>query len=211
MEYSSGDLFLAVKQKSRFKVVIVGESGTGKTSILVRYTLAKFADHKPTINTDLSVKNVQRGDEVIKLNIWDTGGQEQFHALTSQFTRDAHGIILVYDITDARSYTKLDTWMDLIKDQVERSMIQPAIILVGNKTDIREHRIVSVTQAEDFATRHNISYIEASAKEDTHVDALFSELISQMLKIRHESDEEETLNEPVYIKFNSPERKKTCC
>lgn len=215
------ELFLAIPNDTiHFKIVIIGQSGSGKTSILCRYTLDNFDITAPTIGVDFNEKFILQGPSTIKLQIWDTAGQEKHNAITSSFIRGAHGIILVYDITDISTFQKLTDWIDKINDQSKGCDIPPVILLVGNKTDLEENRAVSITEAQIFSKKYNLNYIEVSAKTNNHVDALFNFLIQSMMEIRADlniDDLNESLKNTVYLKINPPlssssnSKKNYCC
>lgn len=214
---SDNELYLALDyEKIIFKVVLLGQSGTGKTSIITRYTNDTFGRSVATLSSDLAVKTIDGGSKTIMLNIWDTVGLEQHMSLPASFARGAQGIILVYDITDVSSFQKLKTWIDLAKEQSASSSVEPVMILVGNKIDLEKDRKISKEIAKLFSEEHNLHYIEASAKTSDHVDSLFSYLVDQMLNVRHAYElDEESLKDKIYFTvLDSPRKKKEkniCC
>eukprot|EP01060_Flectonema_neradi_P032502 TRINITY_DN517_c2_g1_i1.p1 TRINITY_DN517_c2_g1~~TRINITY_DN517_c2_g1_i1.p1 ORF type:complete len:214 (+),score=32.72 TRINITY_DN517_c2_g1_i1:53-694(+) len=167
-----------------FKIQLIGDSGVGKSSLLVRFVEGEFlADIAPTIGVDFRVKYVEMNNKTIKLMIWDTAGQERFRTLTSAYYRGAHGIILVYDITDRNSFDHLmDVWMGEVESY--KSFPDVVKLLVGNKKDLVSEdtpRAVPQSLAEEFAKTHGMMWIEASAKTEEGVAQTFTELVSKIL------------------------------
>jgi len=146
-----------------FKVLLVGDSGVGKSSLLLRFTADTFDDLSPTIGVDFKVKMMNLGGKRLKLTIWDTAGQERFRTLTSSYYRGAQGIILVYDVSRRATFTDLsDVWLK----EVERYSTNEDCIkmLIGNKGDLEEHeRVVTKKEGIAFARQHGCLFLEASA------------------------------------------------
>ena len=166
--------------QSNLKIPIIGDSGVGKSSLLLRYTDDAFdPEQAPTIGVDFRAKTISVDGHRAKLSIWDTAGQERFRTLTPSFYRGAHGIIIVYDVTDRPTFRHLDAWMD----EVETFATKPdmKMILVGNKTD-KEDRQVSTEEGRRFARRHSMLFIEASAKTKEGVEIAFKELVEKILE-----------------------------
>jgi Ras-related protein Rab-18 len=164
-----------------FKILLAGDSGVGKTSLLLSFTDDTFAENqRSTIGVDLKIKNVQVNGKMIKGSFWDTAGQERFRTLTSAYYRGAQGIILVYDITSKRTFDHLTNWL---KEIEQYSTNQDVImILVGNKLDLAELRMVSKEQGMLFAREHSMMFIEASAKTQEGVKQAFEELLQKILE-----------------------------
>jgi Ras-related protein Rab-18 len=165
-----------------FKLLLVGNSGVGKTSILLRFASGEFKDSiRNTIGVDLKVKFVQFNDKVLKLTIWDTAGQERFRTLTSAYYRGAHGIILVYDITDLDSFNTIkNNWLNEI--DLYSTNDHAVKLLIGNKTDQSNARQVAKSEAAQFAREHEMLFIEASAKTQEGINQAFDELIAKILE-----------------------------
>ena len=156
-----------------FKIMIIGDSGVGKSSLLTRFADNDFkSDYLSTIGVDFKIRTTSLGDtnKVIKLQIWDTAGQERFRSITSTYYRGAHGIILVYDVTSRKSFNNLQTWLNEI-----RQYAQPDVpcLLVGNKTDLKTRREVEPEEGKAFADSSNMVFIETSAKTSRNVDDSF--------------------------------------
>lgn len=161
-----------------FKVLLIGDSGVGKSSLLLKFTDRVFTDHYiSTIGVDFKIQTLQMDDKIIKLQLWDTAGQERFRTITTSYYRGAHGIIIVFDITDKESFANIKTWMTEIDRFASDNVCK---ILIGNKSDLEKHREVSKEDAKELANKYKIDYIEASAKDSTNVQQLFVELTRQI-------------------------------
>jgi len=172
----------------RFKIGLVGESGVGKSCLLVRWVDNDFftEDDKFTIGVDYKFKSVAVKDKNVKLQIYDTAGQERFRTVTASFYRGAHGILLVYDITDKETFgTRMEEWLKEIKNYTPDNT---PIVLVGNKIDIGEKRAVDRSLAEAFAEKHGLTYLETSAKEGTNVNDAFMSLAEKIVDFKYNKD-----------------------
>ncbi|MHA1713883.1 MAG: Rab family GTPase [Candidatus Ranarchaeia archaeon] len=154
------------------KVVIVGDGGIGKTALVLRYTKDTFSeDYKVTIGVQFATQIEEIDGETVKLQIWDTAGEERFSFLMPIYYRGAQGAILVFDLTKKRTFDHLERWLSLIR-QVCGDI---PIILCGNKFDLPERR-VTTEEAIEFAKRHNFAYFETSAKTGQNVKMAFNTL-----------------------------------
>ena len=141
-----------------FKILTIGESGVGKTCILRRFVENKFLkNHLATIGIDFKTKNIEIDGTPIKLKIWDTAGQERFRNITNQYYKGADGIILVFDVTDQKSFEKIKEWMSQIRANTQADQI--GLVLLGNKCDI-ESRIISKNDGEELGKELGIEYYE---------------------------------------------------
>jgi len=168
-----------------FKLLIVGDSGVGKSSILLRFTDDRFEDDKlSTIGVDLKVRmmDVDRdgAKKRLKVTIWDTAGQERFRTLTSSYYRGSHGCILVYDVTREATFKSLQHWVDEI-DKNTGGDANIVKVLVGNKIDDPSARQVSRREGETWAQEHGMIFIESSAKTKQGIKEVFLECINQIL------------------------------
>jgi small GTP-binding protein len=162
------------------KYLVVGDSGVGKTSLLVRYCEDSFqTDYLSTIGVDFKIKRMELNHNQVTLNIWDTAGQERFRNITKSFYKGAHGIILTFSITDPVSFNHIESWIDQIK---EVGNADTDMILVGAKSDLESDRKVSRKQAETLADKYSIQYVEVSAKEDTNISRVFEMLTQQVIE-----------------------------
>ena len=163
------------------KILVIGESAVGKSCLLLRYTDDKFSEQfMTTIGVDFKTKYIEIDGQNVKLQIWDTAGQEKFRAITKAYYRGAHGILVVFDISRRDTFNQTRMWIDSIKDSTEASPID--VILVGNKSDLT--RAVTREEAEELADQYKIKYFETSAKENSNVEQAFRELATMALKRR---------------------------
>jgi len=163
-----------------FKVVFVGEASVGKTNLISRYIHNNFIlDHISTHGAEFEVKAFQPvgSDKKAQIYIWDTAGQEKYRALTSFYFKDAAGAILVYDISSYESFKSLDKWLEDIRTNADPNMI---VLLVGNKSDMKEGRQVSEEEAAKYAESHGLAFMETSAKEGTNVKLAFERLFDRI-------------------------------
>ncbi|OHS96230.1 Ras family protein [Tritrichomonas foetus] len=151
------------------KVVFVGDSSVGKTSIISQLIYNNSAqDQGPTVGIDFFSKNITVGTETIRVQIWDTAGQEQFHSLIPSYLRNSTIAIIVYDITNQESFENLDRWIKTVLD-----IANPAIIIVGNKSDLEDARAISTEDGQRFAEAHQAKFIETSARKPSNINELF--------------------------------------
>ncbi|XP_076456554.1 uncharacterized protein LOC143290886 [Babylonia areolata] len=162
-----------------FKLVIVGDSGVGKTSLLLRYVDNVYTDtFISTIGVDFKITTFDIDGRKVKLQIWDTAGQDRFRNIVSTFYRGAHAILLVYDVTDMTSLQSVPQW----RAEIERYATDKAQhVLVGNKSDLKGKREVTSEDARAVAQRYNMSHVETSAKTSHNLDALFSDVTRTLM------------------------------
>ncbi len=162
------------------KYLVVGDSGVGKTSLLVRYCEDSFqSEYLSTIGVDFKIKRIRLGDCHATLNIWDTAGQERFRNITKSFYKGAHGIILVYSITDLISFGHVESWVDQIR---EVGNADTSMILVAAKADMEADRKISRKQGEALAEKYRIKFVETSAKLDSNIATVFELLTADIIK-----------------------------
>lgn len=159
------------------KLLIIGESAVGKSCLLMRFAEDKFTDSfLTTIGIDFKVRHVEINDTKVKLQIWDTAGQEKFRTITKAYYRGAHGILLVFDVTVRESFDQTRMWMNSIKE----NMTDPVtVVLVGNKCDMQ--RMVSTEEGAAMAKEFGVEYFETSAKEGTNVETTFMHLAERIM------------------------------
>jgi Ras-related protein Rab-1A len=174
-----------IKRKlASFKFVALGDSGVGKTCLLLRYAKGTFLEnHNATIGCDLYFKNVEIAGNVITLSIWDSSGQERYDAIAPSYMRSAHGVFLVYDITSRETFDHLEKWIKLAKDLAPDAHM----ILIGNKADVPEIREVSTKQGKALAAELGITFLETSAKQAYNVEAAFRALTASALETYQQS------------------------
>ncbi|KAK8863568.1 hypothetical protein M9Y10_011254 [Tritrichomonas musculus] len=163
---------------STYKVVVVGASGVGKTAIVQRLVDGSFTDEgQPTIGVEFKCYTTRVGDDKVKLNIWDTAGQEKFRSVSKAYFRNAVGAILVYALNDRNSFDELGRWLN---DLQSLSTPNCVILAVGNKLDLEEERVIPSSEAEAFAERHGLEYFEMSALDARNVEGTFAELTKKI-------------------------------
>src|SRR3990167_1127539 len=154
-----------------FKLLLIGDSGVGKSCLLLRFADDTYTEsYISTIGVDFKIRTVSIGGVKIKLQIWDTAGQERFRTITSSYYRGAHGIIVVYDVTDQKSFDNIKKWLKEI-DTFAGGAVQK--LLVGNKCDLVNERTVTTEQGKALAQDLNIPFVETSAKDSTNVEDAF--------------------------------------
>ena len=159
-----------------FKILLIGDLGVGKSCVILRYVEGDFPGNiMSSIGVDFKTKQIEIEDRLIKLTIWDTAGQERYKSLTRHYFKDAHGVILIYDVADRRSFEGLDKWLEEIKNNMLKDGV--SIILIGNKIDL-PFRNVTKEEGESFANKNDLLYLETSSKEGTNIEKVF-EMISK--------------------------------
>merc|ERR1712156_63901 len=161
-----------------FKVLMIGNSGVGKSCLLLRFADDQFQENfMPTIGVDFKIRTINVDEKVCKLQIWDTAGQERFKTITSSYYKGAHGIIVVYDITDRDSFNAVHTWMSEIEKYTQDNITR---ILVGNKTDLENKRAVSFEEGQEMANHYGVRFLETSAKECKNVETAFTTMTREI-------------------------------
>uniref|UniRef100_A0A8C2N0F0 Ras-related protein Rab-35 n=1 Tax=Cricetulus griseus TaxID=10029 RepID=A0A8C2N0F0_CRIGR len=190
-----------------FKLLIIGDSGVGKSSLLLRFADNTFSgSYITTIGVDFKIRTVEINGEKVKLQIWDTAGQERFRTITSTYYRGTHGVIVVYDVTSAESFVNVKRWLH----EINQNCDDVCRILVGNKNDDPERKVVETEDAYKFAGQMGIQLFETSAKENVNVEEMFC--ISDIYIKIHKSSKitQQQQNDVVKLTKNS-KRKKRCC
>eukprot|EP00484_Ammonia_sp_Unknown_P018333 CAMPEP_0197038296 /NCGR_PEP_ID=MMETSP1384-20130603/15253_1 /TAXON_ID=29189 /ORGANISM="Ammonia sp." /LENGTH=216 /DNA_ID=CAMNT_0042468709 /DNA_START=66 /DNA_END=716 /DNA_ORIENTATION=- len=166
------------KKKVLVKIIIIGDSGVGKTAILHQYVMDKFVqDHKATIGADFLTKEINVDDKVVTLQMWDTAGQERFQSLGNAFYRGADACILVYAINDETSFKQIDSWRQKFVNQANiDSPRKFPFLLLGNKSDLDNERSVSHNQGENYARDHDMEFSETSALQNSNIEKAFQNL-----------------------------------
>jgi len=163
-----------------FKLVLIGDSGVGKSCLLLRFADDTYTEsHISTIGVDFKIRTIQLDGKTIKLQIWDTAGQERFRTITSSYYRGAHGIIVVYDTTDSETFEHVKTWLHEIDRYASENVNK---LLVGNKSDLTSKRQVETESAKEFADSVNIPFLETSAKNATNVEDAFMTMAGEIKK-----------------------------
>ena len=203
------------------KITLIGNSGVGKTCIIQRYTLGQYDDNSNTTRgANYSFKTIIKNDKKIKLDLWDTAGQEQYRSLGKHFYKDSYIVILVYDITNLDSFNDLKNiwYQDLIKYGEKYNIIA----IVGNKCDLYEQEAVKEEEAREFANSINSLFMLVSAKNGDNINSLFEAIIDKYLEPEFSSKVEEMKERAEgSMKIRKPKsseekkyqqlRKKGCC
>ncbi|XP_050987247.1 ras-related protein Rab-25b [Labeo rohita] len=198
-----------------FKVVLIGESGVGKSNLLSRFTKNEFNhDSRTTIGVEFSTRTVQLNGLTIKAQIWDTAGLERYRAITSAYYRGAVGALLVYDISKHLTYESAERWLKELYDHADPHIV---VMLVGNKTDLAAVRSVPMEDAKDFAEKNGLLFMETSALESINVEAAFNTVLTEIHKkvsskeVTRGSINAVTLSQPKASAEDAQEEKKACC
>ncbi|KAM3132207.1 hypothetical protein pb186bvf_015667 [Paramecium bursaria] len=163
-----------------FKLLLIGTSGAGKSCMLMRYVDNNFTNNfYNTIGVDFKIKSIFLEQKSIKLQIWDTAGQDRFRTITCSYYRGAHGIIIVYDITDRESFESVKQWMQEIDKYAMEDVVR---MLVGNKSDLEEKRAVSFEEGEALAKQLKLQFMETSAKNATNIEQAFISIAKNVLE-----------------------------
>ncbi|KAI1823598.1 ras family-domain-containing protein [Xylaria intraflava] len=155
----------------KFKLVFLGEQSVGKTSLITRFMYDSFDNmYQATIGIDFLSKTMYLEDRTVRLQLWDTAGQERFRSLIPSYIRDSSVAVVVYDISNAKSFQNTKKWIDDVRAERGNDVI---IVLVGNKTDLNDKREVTTQQGEEEAKKNNLMFVETSAKLGHNVKILF--------------------------------------
>lgn len=161
-----------------FKLLLIGDSGVGKTCILFRFSEDAFnTTFISTIGIDFKIRTIELDGKKIKLQIWDTAGQERFRTITTAYYRGAMGIMLVYDITDEKSFENIKNWIRNIEENASADVEK---MLLGNKCELNEKRQVTKERGEKLAVEYGIKFVETSAKASINVEQAFFTLASDI-------------------------------
>jgi len=161
-----------------YKVVLIGDSGVGKSNLLSRFTRNEFnLETKSTIGVEFATRSIRTEGKTIKAQIWDTAGQERYRAITSAYYRGAVGALLVYDISKYSTFKNVERWLTELRENADRNIV---IMLVGNKSDLRHLREVPTEEAKAFSEKHKLSFIETSALDSTNVELAFQNILTEI-------------------------------
>lgn len=183
-----------------FKLVLLGNAGVGKSSLVLRFVRNEFyEDQETTIGAAFLTQTVSLTDATVKFEIWDTAGQERYRSLAPMYYRGAAAAIVVFSVTDKESFVGAKTW---VKELMRRGDPNVVIVLAGNKADLVHKRDVAREEAEEYATENDLFYIETSARDSTNVRELFTEIANRLPK--HAQAPKKDL-------FAQPPKKSGCC
>lgn len=166
-----------------FKVVLIGDSSIGKSSILLRFSDDEFQDsYITTIGVDFKIKTIDVDGKLVKLQIWDTAGQERFRTISRAYYSNVDGILIIYDITNENTFDNVQYWLG----EISKYSSTTVKVLIGNKSDLDNKRMVDMKVAEEFAKRQNIPFFETSAKENVNIDTCFKKIIWEMIEKKNQ-------------------------
>ncbi|KAI8645768.1 putative ras small monomeric GTPase Rab6 [Parasitella parasitica] len=175
----------------KFKLVFLGEQSVGKTSLITRFMYDTFDNtYQATIGIDFLSKTMYLEDRTVRLQLWDTAGQERFRSLIPSYIRDSSVAVVVYDITSRESFQNTSKWIEDVRAERGSEVI---IVLVGNKTDLSDKRVVTLEEGEKRANECNIMFIETSAKAGHKVKALFQRIAQALPGMDSESSGKEQM------------------
>ena len=190
----------------KYKIMVLGESKVGKTSLIKRYTKDQFGGvYLTTVGMDFQDKIIEIEDKKVRLQVWDTAGQERFRNVTKSYFQSSQGLLVVYDITDKESFEKINFWMENIKKNAPENA---KLILVENKCDLANERKVSYEEGENYAKKFNIKFFESSAKDGTNVKEFFFYLANEI----YQDDKTKGKDNKNSLQLNANQKgKKKCC
>ena len=186
-----------------YKILLLGDSTVGKTCFLLRYTDDTFLDvHMATIGLDYRLKTMILNDQkIVKVQLWDTAGQDKFRAITRNYYKGAKGIILIYDVTNIKSYENIKKWINEIKEEISENI---TIVLIGNKIDNENQRKISREQGEKLANDYNVTFFETSAKTGQGINESVFYLVQKIVE-----NDPELKKRGKNLKIKN--KKKSCC
>ena len=183
--------------------------GVGKTCLLLRYANESFSPtFITTIGIDFKIKNIVLDSKRIKLQIWDTAGQERFRTITTSYFRGAQGILLVYDVTERQTFLSIRNWVQQIQMHADGNVNK---ILIGNKADLKENRVVSTEEGEALAKEFNIRFFETSARQDMNVDTSFEKIATDVKDRLMENEGSGPVGQGRKLTANASGAKRSCC
>ena len=201
------------------KILLIGDSYVGKTSLLLQYIERECPEnHMATIGVEFRDKIIQIDNKKVKLQVWDTSGQERYRSITKNFYRNADGVMFVCDVTKEKTFDNIKNWLIDSEQNANNSNFKK--ILVGNKIDLKEERAIDTQQLQNFANKKEMNFYETSAKDGTNVDHIFTELAKLILEDKSDQQIKEEFSHKnrslsVYSKeseeSNNPKKKKGCC
>ena len=192
----------------KLKLMVIGETRVGKTSLIKKYTRDVFGGtYLTTVGIDFQEKIVKIEGKSIKLQIWDTAGEERFRNIAKNYFNTSDGFLLVYDITSKETLEKLDYWYEQIKENAPE---HTKCIVAGNKSDLEKKREVNTKDGENFAQKYNINFFETSAKDGTNINKVFELLSCEILKDTNRKGHRNKGDSQV-LKKEKKTKKKGCC
>ena len=197
------------------KILTLGDTMVGKSSIVLRFSEDKFDDNQfATIGIDFKTKYIKMGDSSVKVLIWDTAGQEKFQNIAKQYYKGANGVLLIYDITRRKSFERVEFWLKELKEN--NRLDELFICLVGNKIDLEEKRVIKYEEGEKYALDNNVHFLEVSARSGKGITELFNKVIKGSMEKVFSSNEKEEGEDKVRLasfleKDDYKQKNRRCC
>lgn len=191
-----------------FKVMLIGDSGVGKTCVLVRFKDGAFLSGSfiSTVGIDFKNKTIQLDGSKIKLQIWDTAGQERFRSITHAYYRDAHALLLLYDVSSRQSFENTRAWLSEIQEYAARDVV---VMLLGNKADLSREKGVKREEGEKLAKDFHVPFMETSAKSGMNIELAFEAAAREL--VRKEGLDSNLKKFDISTYVNDKEEKPGCC
>lgn len=191
-----------------YKILLIGDSSVGKTSVLLRYIDGKFdPESRSTIGVDFKVATLDVGGKNVKLQLWDTAGQETFRTIVSSYYRGAHGVIFVYDITAEQTFNSVERWLTEATSNLRQKV---PMLLIGNKADLQDQRQIQTERGAKFAAEHSMDFLEGSALLNTNIREAFERMAQSLVsatRVEPPKTETKKISEGASIK----KKKAGCC
>ena len=205
------------REDYKLKIVIVGDSGVGKTNLIRRFTYNEFnSNSKATVGVEFSSKAYKINDKIFKIEMWDTAGQERYKSMTAAYYKGAKGALIVYDTTNAKTFENVEKWLSEIKEKTSKDI---KLIILGNKIDLKDNKDVSTEQALTKAKELGVPLMETSALDSTNVKEAFYDLLKEMylevsktLEYVENQNLKNNSNNGIQLDTaNEQKKKKACC
>ena len=163
-----------------FKYIIIGDSSVGKSNLLMKFAHNKFTeDYQATIGVEFGAKNIELNDQIYRIQIWDTAGQENFRSITRAYYKNSVCAMVVYDISNRESFEHVQNWIEDVRNQSPKTVL---IILIGNKIDLEDQRVVTYDEGNEFAMKNGLVFGETSAKSGVGIEEIFSKSVQEIVK-----------------------------
>jgi len=189
------------------KLIMIGDSCVGKSCLLIRFSEDTFTtSFISTVGIDFKVRTIQIDDKIIKLQVYDTAGQDRFRTITAAYYRGSHGVLLVYDVTDERSFSNIRTWIAAMPEHTSAA----SKLIVGNKCDLDDKRAVPMHKGQVLAQEYGFDFVETSAKTNINVDLAFTMIVKE-IKTKMESNKMPVESKDKEVKLKeTPQAEKPC-
>ena len=200
---------LGRKFDQSIKTIIVGDSGVGKTCILIRFIRDDFErDNPSTLGVQFMSKTIEMDNHIIELQLWDTAGQELFRAVTRGYFRSSAGAFICFDITDHHSFDNVNNWLNDIRDLARKDCV---CVLLGNKSDLEAERKVSTEEAQAYADAHNLKYFECSALSGQNVQKAVTYCLEEIEKLIEQGQYQAQVPDNIVFSDEASSKNSSCC